>query len=302
MSPPVLSFGDGLGVALVTPFRADGALDEPALLRLVDHVVSGGADFLVGLGSTGEAGLLEAAERARVIELLVAHRRGLPLVVGIAGSSTAEAVRRAREALAAGVDGLLVAAPAYVKPTRDGVVAHFEAVAAAVPSLPLIAYNVPSRNAVHLDAEVVQRLWRLPQVVALKESSGDLMHISRVAAALPEGRCLLAGDDALTLPIVAIGGCGVVSVAGNVLPGAMRELLLAARAGDLETARFLNNRLQPWFDALSAEPNPVPVKAALESSGLPCGAPRLPLLPAAEATRRRLGATLPVHHEVLTHG
>lgn len=292
MSDVIERFGQGFGVALATPFLADGALDEDGLARLVQRVVAGGADFLVALGSTGEAAMLDDAERRRVVELVEQHRGDAMLVVGSGQSGTSGTIAATLEAQHIGAEAALVAVPPYTKPTQAGIVAHFRALHEAAPGMPVIVYNVPSRTGVNLTAETMAELWKLPNVVALKESSGDLVQIQRIATQLPPGKLLFAGDDALLLPTVAVGGHGVVSVAGNVVPEAMRELLTAARAGDLEAARARSADLLPLFDALCLEPNPIPVKAAMALTGMASCAPRLPLLPASEATRAALKTAL----------
>lgn len=282
----------GLGVALATPFMADCAIDTPGLARLVRHVVAGGADFLVALGSTGEAAMLDEAERDHVVATVREHAGDLPVVVGTGAPGTAATIAWTRRAAAIGAAAALVVVPPYTKPTQAGIVAHFSALARAVPTLPLIAYNVPSRAGTNLLPATMRELWRLPTVVAVKESSGDLQQIARIAAELPPDRTLLAGDDALTLPTIAVGGHGVISVAGNVVPAAMRALVVAARAGALATAGARHQALLPLFDALSAEANPIPLKAALALLGFCDDSLRLPLLPATVATRERLRGVL----------
>ncbi|MEZ6038045.1 MAG: 4-hydroxy-tetrahydrodipicolinate synthase [Planctomycetota bacterium] len=284
--------GDGLGVALATPFLGDGSLDEAGLIRLVQHVVRGGADFVVSLGSTGEASMLDDAERERVIARTREHCGPAALVIGTGASSTKQALTFTRRAAELGASAALVVVPPYTKPTQDGIVAHYAALADAVPGLPLIAYNVPSRTGVNLLPQTVARLWQNANVVALKESSGNIAQISRIAAELPRDRALLAGDDGLLLPTVAVGGHGVVSVAGNVVPTAMRDLLRSARAGDLTHARALQATLEPLFDALALESNPIPVKAALDLVGVCRADMRLPLLAASTATRTALQLAL----------
>lgn len=284
--------GGGFGVALATPLRAGAGVDTDALAALVRNVVAGGADFVVALGSTGQAALLGEAERDLVVGTARAHCGPARLVVGTGGCSTAATIACTLRAARLGADAALVVVPPYVRPTAAGIVAHFAAVAAAVPTLPLIAYNVPPRTGTNLLPATMQALWALPTVIALKESSGDLQQIARFGAELPPGKALLAGDDALLLPTIAAGGVGVVSVAGNVAPRAMARLLAAARAGDHERATRLQQRLVPLFEALGAEPNPVPVQQALALLGLGDGSVRLPLLPASAATRDRLRAAL----------
>lgn len=293
--------GRGLGVALATPFLPDQSVDIQALVRLVQHVVRGGADFVVALGSTGEAALLEDDERDEVIATVHAHCGLATLFVGTGAPSTAAAARWTARAQALGADGALVVVPPYTKPTQAGIAAHFRAIAAAAPGLQLIAYNVPSRTGTNLLPATLRELWRLPEVIAVKESSGDLVQIARIAAELPAGRTLLAGDDALLLPTVAVGGRGVVSVAANVVPGALRALLDHALAGDLHRAQPLQAALLPLFDALSAEPNPIPIKTALALAGIAGPDVRLPLLSAGDATRAALQRALRELEEAVSH-
>jgi 4-hydroxy-tetrahydrodipicolinate synthase len=282
----------GLLVALATPFRRDGGLDLDALARLVAHVRGGGTDGLVALGSTGEATALADGERDEVIAACVAAAEKTPVVVGCTAPATAQAAAFAARAQRLGAAGALIAVPPYCKPTQAGIVAHFAAIAAAAPGLPLIAYNVPSRTGTNLLPATLAELWRLPTVVALKESSGNLQQIAQIAAELPAGKHLLAGDDPLALPTLALGAHGLVSVTGNVVPALCRELVARARAGELVHARELHVRLLPLSEALMAEPNPSPLKAALQSLGIGTDHVRLPLLPASAATRERLRTAL----------
>ena len=294
-------FGNGFGVALITPFLPEGAIDEAGLVRLVQHVVDGGADFLVALGSTGEAAMLDEGERHRVIAIVDEHRGDAKLIVGTGTSATASTCTWTKTAKDSGAHAALIAVPPYTKPTQAGIVAHFAAIAEAVPDLPLIAYNVPGRTGVNMTPATVRELWRIPSVVGLKESSNDLVQISQIAHDLPEGKTLLGGDDALLLPTIAVGGHGIVSVAGNVVPGLMRELLMAARASDLEAAQQQQATLQPLFEALNLEPNPIPIKAALALAGMAYSAPRLPLLSATEATRIALRPALQQTRSLTIH-
>ncbi len=282
----------GLGVALATPFTNEGAVDTDGLQRLVQHVVDGGADFVIALGSTGEAAMLDERERDLVVTTVRQHCRHVPLLVGTGSSSTSQSVAWTRRAQQLDAHGVLVVVPPYVKPSQAGLVAHFEAVADAAPELAVVLYNVPGRAATNLLPATLGALWRLPNVVGLKESSGDLQQIGRIALDLPPGKMLLAGDDGLALPSIAVGAHGLVSVAGNLVPKSMRSLLTAALAGSLARARREHAELLPLFDALFTEPNPVPVKAALDLLGIAGPMVRLPLLPALAATRDRLAAAL----------
>lgn len=282
----------GFGAALVTPFHDSGGIDTAALGRLVRHVVDGGAEFLVALGSTGEAAMLTEVERDRVVATVREHCRHVPLLVGVGSSSTAQAVAWTIRARQFDAQGVLAVVPPYVKPTQAGLVAHFEAVAGAAGSLAVVLYNVPGRAAANLQPATLGQLWRLPNVAAVKESSGDLAQIGRIAAELPPGKVLLAGDDALALPSIALGAQGLVSVAGNLVPKAVRALVHTALQGNLAAARRSHARLLPLFDALFAEPNPAPAKAALDLLGIAGPNPRLPLLPATAPVRERLVAAL----------
>jgi len=290
----------GLGVALATPFLPDGTVDHAGLVRLVQHVAGGGAEFVVALGSTGEAAMLTEAERDQVIGTVREHCAGMALFVGTGAAATAQAAAWTARAAQLGANGALVVVPPYTKPTQPGLLAHFRAVAAAAPSLPILLYNVPSRTATNLLPATVASLWSVPNIVGIKESSGDLQQIARLAAELPPGKLLLAGDDALALPTIAVGGHGLISVAGNAVPAAMRELVEAA-AHDPARARRLHAELLPLFDALSAEPNPIPIKIALALLGIAEPAMRLPLLPATAPTRERLRAVLHGLHAGVSH-
>jgi 4-hydroxy-tetrahydrodipicolinate synthase len=278
----------GLGVALATPFSAEGALDLPALRTLVARVVAGGAKFLVPLGTTGEAATLDEEERELVIRAVLASANGLPVLAGCGSNSTAVAARWVTRARELGAQGALVVTPYYNKPTPEGQFLHFKACADAAPRFPIVAYNVPGRTAVNMSADTILRVLELPEVVAVKESSGNLVQIAEVARRLPQGKTLLAGDDNLALPSIAVGATGLVSVLGNVRPSAIAELLRAALAGERERAQALHARLLPLMEALFVESNPIPVKCALALEGLGTASMRLPLTPARESTRTLL--------------
>lgn len=292
MNPHPHSACQGLGVALATPFTPSGALDVDALPGLVRHVVGGGANFLVALGSTGEAAMLGEQERDLVVTTVLEHAGSAAVFVGTGASGTTQTIAWTKHAQRLGAHGALVVVPPYTRPTQAGLLAHFRAVAAAVPEFPVIAYNVPGRTATNLLPATLQQLWSEANVVAIKESSGDLQQIGRIAAELPPGKTLLAGDDGLALATIAVGGTGLVSVAGNAVPRLLADLVTAARSTDVEHARSLNASLVPLFDALSAEPNPIPVKTALALLGLCEPVMRLPLTTATPATRERLATAL----------
>lgn len=288
----------GLGVALATPFtRGNGlygaqSVDMPAFRSLIRKVLVGGTDFLVVLGSTGEAATVSDKERDQLITAAVEEAGNATVVVGTGHNSTAVAVALASRAASLGAHALLVVTPYYNKPQAAGLEAHFRAVAGAVPGLPIIAYNVPGRTGLNMVPSTLARLWDIPQVVALKESSGNLAQIGEIARTLPPGKLLLSGDDSFALPAIALGASGLISVIGNILPKETKALVQAALSGDILKARTIHARLLPVMDALFLESNPVPLKAALELDGQCEGAVRLPLVPACEATRTALAKLL----------
>jgi 4-hydroxy-tetrahydrodipicolinate synthase len=289
----------GALTALVTPFAADGALDEDALRRLVRWQVLAGIDGLVPVGTTGEAPTLTPAERDRVIAITVetvaerpSHGR-VPVVAGTGTNDTAATIAATRRAAELGADAALVVAPYYNRPDGRMLEAHFRAVADE-GDLPIVVYNVPSRTGTNVPADAFLRLAEHPRVIAIKEASGNLEQIARICRDRPRDVAVLAGDDAWTLPILALGGDGVVSVASNEIPGELVALCDAARCGDWDGARRIHDRWLPLFLAnFAGGPNPVPVKAALALMGLlEADAVRLPLLPLAADGRAAMAATL----------
>jgi len=296
MSRPTLT---GAFTALVTPFTPDGAFDEPAFRRLVRWQVLAGIDGLVPCGTTGEAPTLSADERDRVIAAtveIVAERpsRGrVHVVAGTGTNDTAATIRATHRAAELGADAALVVAPYYNRPDARMLDAHFRAVADE-GDLPIVVYNVPSRTGTNVDAATFLRLAEHPRVIAVKEASGNLEQIARICRERPSDVAVLAGDDAWTLPILAMGGDGVVSVASNEIPGELVALCAAARAGDWDTARRIHERWLPLFLAnFRGAPNPVPAKAALMLMGLlEHDAVRAPLLTLDPAARNELAGTL----------
>jgi 4-hydroxy-tetrahydrodipicolinate synthase len=277
----------GVFTALVTPFR-NGVVDEAALSKHVEEQIGAGVDGVVPCGSTGEAATLSHDEHKRVVQLVVETVAKRVLVLAGAGSNaTAEAIELTAAAKAAGADGALLISPYYNKPTQDGVVAHYAAVARAT-QLPLVAYNIPGRTGSNLLPDTIARLAELEHVVGVKESCGDLHQISQVIARVPSDFAVLAGDDWATLPQLALGGAGVISTCSNLVPRAMVELVRAFTRGDLPRARELHYRLLPLCDALFAETNPIPIKAALAMCGRIEDELRLPLLSMTAAGRKRL--------------
>lgn len=282
----------GLAVALATPFKASGELDLPAFRRLVRHVVEGGVDVLIPLGTTGEAATLEESERDVIITTCLEEAQGRPVIAGTGSNATKQALTWTRRAQALGAQGALVVTPYYNKPTIHGLVAHYGAVADAAPGLPIVIYNVPGRTGLNLTPPMLAKLWENPSLVAVKESSGNLAQIGEIARALPQGKTLLSGDDGLGLPAIALGASGLVSVLANLLPKETKAMVDAARKGDLAQARALHQRLLPLMDALFVESNPGPLKAGLKHLGLAEDGLRLPLVPPESGTRAKLVAAL----------
>ena len=282
----------GCGTALVTPFTATGAVDEPGLLGLVEWQVESGIDFLVACGSTGEAATLSADERQRVVSLVVRTAAGrIPVVAGATASATAEAVEEARRMSALGVSGLLVSSPPYNRPSAEGLIRHFEAVA-DVAEVPICLYNVPGRSGVNLKPETVLRLAQHGNITGIKESSGDLSQVQHLLLGRPDGFAVICGEDWLTLAVMAAGGDGLISVASNEIPAEMTALVAAAGAGDLEGAREIFFAILPLLEANFLESNPAPVKAALAAMGRIGDAVRLPLVPLSHSKRGALHAAL----------
>ena len=282
----------GLSVALATPFQNDFSLDIDSFRRLTRHVVAGGTDTLIVLGTTGEAPTLSDAERDTLIEACLEEAQGRKVVVGTGSNDTRKAATLTKRAQVLGADGALVVTPYYNKPTPKGLAAHFAEIASAAPGLPIIAYNVPGRTGLNVTPATLARLWENPQVVAIKESTANLAQMSEIARTLPEGKTLLSGDDNMALPAIAVGASGLVSVLGNLLPAETKALVEAARRGDLAEAQRLHHLLLPLMDALFMESNPIPLKAGLKLLGLSGDALRLPLVPAEPATVARMAETL----------
>ena len=269
----------GCGTALVTPFNADGSLDEGALRALVDWQIEEGIHFLVPCGSTGEAATMSLAEHRRTVQIVVEQARGRVPVVGGAGSNdTQKAIALSQMLRDVGVTHLLHTSPMYNKPPQRGIVAHYTAIADAV-DLPIIVYNVPGRTGSNVEAATTLEMAKMPGIVAVKEASGQLSQIADIIRDRPPGFSVLSGDDELTLPIMALGGDGIISVIANVTPRLMSRLCDSMRAGDYTGAREVHYRLLPWMRAAFVESNPLPVKAALAMLGRAQNELRLPLMP-----------------------
>jgi 4-hydroxy-tetrahydrodipicolinate synthase len=282
----------GCGTALVTPFTDTGEVDYRALRDLVEWQVAEGIDFLVPCGSTGEAQTMEDAERERVVAAVVETAAGrVPVMAGATSNDTARAVAETRRMCRLGIDYILTATPYYNKPTQGGLFRHFTAVADA-STKPICLYNVPGRAAVNLLPATALHLAEHPNVMGIKEASGDLAQVMQIIRARPDGFSVLSGDDWLALAIVVAGGDGLVSVASNEMPGPMRGMVQLMLAGDVPKARQWHYRLLPLMEANFLETNPAPVKAALALTGRIRNVLRLPLVPVTEKTRIALAATL----------
>ena len=289
---PAPPFGRLL-TAMVTPFSAEGEMDLPLAARLAAHLVNQGSDGLVVCGTTGESPTLSWAEQHALFATVKGALAGrAKLIAGSGSNCTAEAVEATREAAALGADGALVVVPYYNKPPQEGLEAHFRAVAAAAPELPLMLYNIPGRTGTSLEAATVARLLDCPNVVSFKAASGSTEEVSALRACCGERLAIYCGDDALTLPMLAVGAVGVVSVASHLAGPQISALIRAFFEGDQAQALALHEQLLPLCKALFCTTNPIPVKAALELCGWPVGAPRLPLLSANAAVRQRLSETL----------
>jgi 4-hydroxy-tetrahydrodipicolinate synthase len=282
----------GCGTALVTPFRSDLSLDEEALRRLVRRQIAEGIHFLVPCGTTGENPTLTRREHLRVVEITLEEAKGkVPVLAGAGGNDTREVAALARELEALGADGLLTVTPYYNKPTPEGLVAHYRAVSEA-SRLPIVVYNVPGRTGTNVDPQTLLRLSRIERVVGVKEASGNLSQVAAICQLVPESFAVLSGDDALTLPIAALGGVGLISVASNEAPGEMARMTALAVAGDFAAARLLHRRLHPLMEINFVESSPGPVKAALALMGLIEPAYRLPVVPVRPESRARIESVL----------
>jgi 4-hydroxy-tetrahydrodipicolinate synthase len=279
----------GCGTALVTPFHQDGSLDEQAFRNLVSWQIESGIDFLVPCGTTGETPTLTHEEWLRVIDLAVEVAAGrVPIVAGATSNSTREAVAKAQEVAAhPGVDAILTASPYYNKPTQEGQYQHFKAIAEAV-NKPIILYNVPGRTAANLEAGTIARLAEVPNIVGVKEASGNLTQIAEICSVAREEFSVLSGDDALTLPVIALGGVGLISVASNEIPREMAEMTRAALNNDWNGARQIMRKFLPLMQANFMESSPMPVKAVLAMMGRIEEAYRLPMVQVRRDTRSKL--------------
>ena len=282
----------GTGTALVTPFRKDGSLDEQALRQMVKRQIEAGIDFLVPCGTTGESPTLTREEHLRVVEITVELAKGkVPVLAGAGGYNTAEVIALARELAALSADGILSVTPYYNKPTQEGLYQHYRAIAEAVP-LPIILYSVQGRTGVNVEPATVKRLAAIENIVGIKEASGNVSQMAAILNAVPDDFIVLSGDDAITLPLIALGGRGVISVVSNEIPAEMSQLTRLALQGDFDGARRIHRRYHPLMEINFVESNPIPVKAALAEMGLLEPVWRLPLVPPKAENQARIRAVL----------
>lgn len=279
---------EGCGTALVTPFNKDLSIDEDALRNFVEWQIAEGIDFLVPCGTTGESSTMTGAEQHRVVEIVLetANKR-LPVIAGAGGNNTAAIVEKAKEYEKLGVDALLSVTPYYNKPTQEGLYQHFRAIAEAT-SLPIIVYNVPPRTNVNLLPDTLLRLAELPNIIGVKEASGDISQIAEIATRMKSGFKILSGDDSMTLPVIAVGGVGLISVASNQVPRLMTAMTRACLENNWYEARSLNRKLMPLLKANFIETSPGPVKAGVAMMGKIEENYRLPIVPVTSATKEKL--------------
>jgi 4-hydroxy-tetrahydrodipicolinate synthase len=273
----------GCGTALVTPFNADGSVDEAALRALVDWQIEQGIHFLVPCGSTGEAATMTVDEHRRVVQVTVEQAAGrVPILAGAGSNDTQKAIALSRAMRDVGATHLLHTSPMYNKPPQRGIVAHYRAIAETT-DLPIVIYNVPGRTGSNIEAKTTLEMAKIPGIAAVKEASGQLGQIADILRGRPEGFSVLSGDDELTLPVMALGGDGIVSVISNVTPHLMARMCDAMRGGDIAAAREIHFKLLSWMRAAFVESNPLPAKAALSMMGRAQNVLRLPLVPLADA-------------------
>jgi len=277
----------GCGTALVTPFKADLSLDEAATRRLIQRQIREGINFLVPCGTTGESPTLTQEEHLRVVEIAVELAKGrVPVLAGAGGYNTAEVIALARALTEIGADGILSVTPYYNKPTQEGLFQHYRAIAEAI-ALPIVVYSVQGRTGVNVEPATVRRLAAIENIVGIKEASGNISQMAAILNAVPDDFVVLSGDDAITLPLIALGGRGVISVVSNEIPADMARLTRLALSGDFQAARQIHRRVHPLMEVNFVESNPIPVKAAMAQMGLLEAVWRLPLVaPKAENEAR----------------
>ena len=292
-----MNFGQIL-TAMVTPFDKNEEIDFPATKNLIHYLIANGTEGLVVSGTTGESPTLTEEEKIKLFKFTVEVVNGrVPVIAGTGSYNTKESIRLTRLAEEAGVDGIMLVAPYYNKPSQEGLYQHFKTIA-EVTSLPVMLYNIPGRSVVNISVETVIRLSKIPNIVSIKEASGDLDAMAEIIDHTPEGFSLYSGDDGLTIPVLSIGGIGVVSVASHVIGNEMQTMIGNFKSGNVQEAAKEHRRLLPIMKALFAAPNPSPVKAALNLNGIPVGGVRLPMIPLNDEQQSTLQQVLHIQEKV----
>lgn len=286
-----MHFGN-ISTAMVTPFDSKGNVDFNKTTKLINYLIENGSDSLVVAGTTGESPTLSTEEKVALFRHVVkVVDKRVPVIAGTGSNNTKQSIDLTKKAEQAGVDAIMIVAPYYNKPSQEGIIAHYKAIAEAT-SLPILAYNVPGRTVVSIAAETVVELSKIPNVVAIKDAGGNIGDMSRIIEETPEDFLLYSGDDGIALPVLAIGGAGVISVASHVIGNEMQQMVTFYKEGRVQEAASLHRRLLPVMDELFAAPSPAPVKTALQLNGLDVGGVRLPLLPLNQGQRESLSKVL----------
>ncbi|MBL4951650.1 4-hydroxy-tetrahydrodipicolinate synthase [Neobacillus sp. OS1-32] len=287
-----MKFGQVL-TAMVTPFDQQGKVDVNAVKNLVNHLIANGTDGLVVSGTTGESPTLSTEEKVELFKLVVETAAGrVPVIAGTGSNNTYASIALTRKAEEAGVDGIMLVVPYYNKPSQEGLYQHFKTIAKST-ALPIILYNIPGRTSVNMSVETIVCLSQIENIVAVKEASGNLDAMAEIISRTSDDFLLFSGDDALTIPVLSIGGAGVISVASHIIGNEMQEMINLFKSGDVRGAAAAHRRLLPLMKGLFAAPNPTPVKAVLNMSGIPVGGVRLPLVPLTEEEEQALRRLLP---------
>lgn len=282
----------GCGTALVTPFRADQSLDEPTLRSLIRRQIEEGIDFIVPCGTTGESPTLDHKEHVRVVEIAIEEAKGkVPVLAGAGGYNTKHVIQMAQEIAKLGADGILSVTPYYNKPTQEGLYQHYKAIAEAV-NLPIILYSVQPRTNVNIEPATVERLAKIPNIVGIKEASGSVSQVASIVARVPTDFLVLSGDDAVTLPVIALGGHGIISVASNEIPGPMTIMAHKALTGDFASARAIQAKYQFLMEINFIEASPGPIKLAMNMMGLMEASYRLPIVRPQPANEEKIRKVL----------
>jgi 4-hydroxy-tetrahydrodipicolinate synthase len=278
---------------MVTPFDANGEIDFQATETLVEHLIANGSDGVVVAGTTGESPTLSTEEKVALFKFVVKTVNGrISVIAGTGSNNTRASISLTKQAEEAGVDGIMLVAPYYNKPSQEGLFRHFQAIAAAT-SLPVMLYNIPGRSVVNMSVELIVRLSEIDNIVSVKEASGDLDAMAAIIEGTPDNFSLYSGDDGLTLPVLAIGGQGIVSVASHIIGNEMQEMIASFKQGDTVGAAAAHRQLLPVMKALFAAPSPTPVKTALNLTGVPVGSVRLPMIPLTAEQTGALKQALP---------